>query len=74
MAWHPRLNTDPRHVWLREANGSYACGHTLNRRWPEVGFEEISIDLLQARFLGATRAVLSQGVARGSLGPLMSYH
>jgi len=19
MAWHPRLNTDPRHVWLREA-------------------------------------------------------
>jgi len=19
MAWHPRANTDPRHVWLREA-------------------------------------------------------
>lgn len=19
MAWHPRLNTDPRHRWLREA-------------------------------------------------------
>jgi hypothetical protein len=19
MAWHPRLNTEPRHVWLREA-------------------------------------------------------
>jgi len=19
MAWHPRLNSDPRHVWLREA-------------------------------------------------------
>jgi hypothetical protein len=19
MAWHPRLNTDPRHLWLREA-------------------------------------------------------
>jgi hypothetical protein len=19
MAWHPRLNTDPRHVWLRGA-------------------------------------------------------
>ena len=19
MAWHPRLNTDPRHVWLRDA-------------------------------------------------------
>jgi hypothetical protein len=19
MAWHPRLNSDPRHAWLREA-------------------------------------------------------
>jgi len=24
MAWHPRLNTDPRHVWLREAMRSAA--------------------------------------------------
>lgn len=24
MAWHPRLNTDPRHVWLREAMRSSA--------------------------------------------------
>ena len=26
MAWHPRLNTDPRHVWLREAMRSTAAG------------------------------------------------
>ena len=26
MAWHPRLNTDPRHVWLREAIRSTAAG------------------------------------------------
>ena len=26
MAWHPRLNTDPRHVWLREAMRSIAAG------------------------------------------------
>jgi DNA-binding transcriptional LysR family regulator len=25
MAWHPRLNTDPRHVWLREAMRSIAA-------------------------------------------------
>jgi len=29
MAWHPRLNTDPRHVWLREALRSTTAG--LNR-------------------------------------------
>jgi len=29
MAWHPRLNTDPRHVWLREAMRSIAAD--LNR-------------------------------------------
>jgi len=26
MAWHPRLHTDPRHVWLREAIRSTAAG------------------------------------------------
>jgi DNA-binding transcriptional LysR family regulator len=26
MAWHPRLNTDSRHVWLREALRSIAAG------------------------------------------------
>jgi DNA-binding transcriptional LysR family regulator len=26
MAWHPRLNTDPRHVWLRGATRSAAAG------------------------------------------------
>ena len=26
MAWHPRLNTDPRHVWLREALRSTTAG------------------------------------------------
>jgi DNA-binding transcriptional LysR family regulator len=26
MAWHPRLNTDPRHVWLREALRSATAG------------------------------------------------
>ncbi len=26
MAWHPRLNTDPPHVWLREAMRSIASG------------------------------------------------
>jgi DNA-binding transcriptional LysR family regulator len=26
MAWHPRLNSDPRHVWLREAMRSIAAG------------------------------------------------
>jgi len=26
MAWHPRLNSDPRHVWLREAMRSTAAG------------------------------------------------
>jgi hypothetical protein len=26
MAWHPRLNTDPRHVWLREALRSTTVG------------------------------------------------
>jgi DNA-binding transcriptional LysR family regulator len=26
MAWHPRLNTDPRHVWLREAVRSTTSG------------------------------------------------
>jgi DNA-binding transcriptional LysR family regulator len=26
MAWHPRLNTDPRHVWLREAIRSITAG------------------------------------------------
>lgn len=26
MAWHPRLNTDPRHVWLREAMRSTTAG------------------------------------------------
>jgi DNA-binding transcriptional LysR family regulator len=26
MAWHPRLNTDPRHVWLREAMRSTIAG------------------------------------------------
>ena len=26
MAWHPRLNTDPRHVWLREAMRSTTGG------------------------------------------------
>jgi DNA-binding transcriptional LysR family regulator len=26
MAWHPRLNTDPRHVWLRAAMRSIAKG------------------------------------------------
>ena len=26
MAWHPRLNTDPPHVWLREAIRSIASG------------------------------------------------
>jgi DNA-binding transcriptional LysR family regulator len=26
MAWHPRLNTDPRHVWLREAMRSTTTG------------------------------------------------
>lgn len=26
MAWHPRLNTDPRHVWLREAMRSITAG------------------------------------------------
>jgi DNA-binding transcriptional LysR family regulator len=25
MAWHPRLNSDPRHVWLREAMRSIAA-------------------------------------------------
>jgi len=25
MAWHPRLNTDPRHVWLRGALRSMAA-------------------------------------------------
>jgi DNA-binding transcriptional LysR family regulator len=29
MAWHPRLNSDPRHVWLREAMRSIAAD--LNR-------------------------------------------
>ena len=29
MAWHPRLNSDPRHVWLREAMRSTTAG--LNR-------------------------------------------
>jgi hypothetical protein len=28
MAWHPRLNTDPRHVWLREATRSDATRST----------------------------------------------
>jgi DNA-binding transcriptional LysR family regulator len=28
MAWHPRLNTDPRHVWLREAMRSTAAALT----------------------------------------------
>ena len=26
MAWHPRLNTDPRHVWLREAMRLISAG------------------------------------------------
>ena len=26
MAWHPRQNTDPRHVWLREAIRSTSAG------------------------------------------------
>jgi hypothetical protein len=26
MAWHPRLNTDPPHVWLREAMRSITAG------------------------------------------------
>jgi DNA-binding transcriptional LysR family regulator len=26
MAWHPRLNTDPPHLWLREAIGSITAG------------------------------------------------
>src|ERR1700742_3844954 len=26
MAWHPRLNSDPRHVWLREAMRSTTAG------------------------------------------------
>jgi DNA-binding transcriptional LysR family regulator len=26
MAWHPRLNTDPRHMWLREAMRSITAG------------------------------------------------
>jgi hypothetical protein len=26
MAWHPRLYTDPRHVWLREALRSTTAG------------------------------------------------
>jgi hypothetical protein len=26
MAWHPRLNTDPRHVWLRGAIRSIIAG------------------------------------------------
>jgi hypothetical protein len=26
MAWHPRLNTDPRHVWLREVMRSTTAG------------------------------------------------
>src|SRR5258708_26474079 len=26
MAWHPRHNTDPRHVWLREAMRSSTAG------------------------------------------------
>jgi len=26
MAWHPRLNSDPRHVWLREALRSTTAG------------------------------------------------
>ena len=26
MAWHPRLNTDPRHVWFREAMRSITAG------------------------------------------------
>src|ERR1700752_4551040 len=30
MAWHPRLNTDPPHVWLREAMRSITAG--LNRQ------------------------------------------
>ena len=29
MAWHPRLNSDPRHVWLREAMRSTT--HALNQ-------------------------------------------
>jgi DNA-binding transcriptional LysR family regulator len=29
MAWHPRLNSDPRHVWLREAMRSTT--HALNK-------------------------------------------
>jgi hypothetical protein len=28
MAWHPRLNSDPRHVWLRGAVRSTAAAHT----------------------------------------------
>ncbi|HEX4170349.1 MAG TPA: hypothetical protein VHZ55_33195 [Bryobacteraceae bacterium] len=26
MAWHPRLNSDPRHLWLREAIRSTTAG------------------------------------------------
>jgi hypothetical protein len=26
MAWHPRLNSDPRHLWLREAVRSTTAG------------------------------------------------
>jgi len=29
MAWHPRLNTDPRHVWLRGAVRSTAAALTV---------------------------------------------
>jgi hypothetical protein len=30
MAWHPRLNSDPRHVWLREAMRLVAAGAARN--------------------------------------------
>jgi len=33
MAWHPRVNTDPRHVWLREALRSATAG--MNQARPE---------------------------------------
>jgi DNA-binding transcriptional LysR family regulator len=35
MAWHPRLNTDPRHVWLREAMRSTTAA--LNEQPNGVG-------------------------------------
>jgi DNA-binding transcriptional LysR family regulator len=40
MAWHPRLNTDPRHVWLREAMRSTTAA--LNE--PPNGVEDFRSD------------------------------